>query len=222
MATMMHGANVYLDSEIYDDDSPGHHQMDDYDEMMGGDHQEDDFPVSCFSREYLTQLAGTEDLEACAFLEMRADTSQEDLSGVGLAMPMLVQLRLSNSIVPSARTFGSTFQRLQVVWIARSGLEDLKGIASLVDLKELYAAFNEVSDVSPLAELDNLQVVDLEANQARGWHFFVLGWHFLHHYFCSQTPAPVDDRQPVCSRNQSDTPGSDTPLVGRMVKTRFN
>ena len=34
-----------------------------------------------------------------------------------------------------------------------------------MQLRELYAAFNDVSDVSPLAELDHLRAVDLEANR---------------------------------------------------------
>ena len=81
---------------------------------------------SCFSRQYLSRLAGTDDLASCAFLEMRADTTEDDLSGVGAALPALAQLRLSNSVLPSARSFGSTFQRLRVLWVARSGLEDLQ------------------------------------------------------------------------------------------------
>ena len=164
---------AFLDDEIYDDDSPDHHPVDDDDlGVLGGLARPPDpsvdapdlQPASCFTPEYLAALAGTDNLEACTFLEMRADTTDEDLSGVGRLMPALAQLRLSNSVLPEMRAFGSAFQRLTVLWIARSEVEDLAGVASLVDLRELYAAFNEVSDVSPLAELDHLQVVDLEGN----------------------------------------------------------
>ena len=164
---------AFLDDEIYDDDSPDHHPVDDDDlGVLGGLARPPDpsvdapdlQPASCFTPEYLAALAGTDNLEACTFLEMRADTTDEDLSGVGRLMPALSQLRLSNSVLPEMRAFGSAFQRLTVLWIARSEVEDLAGVASLVDLRELYAAFNEVSDVAPLAELDHLRVIDLEGN----------------------------------------------------------
>ena len=164
---------AFLDDEIYDDDSPDHHPVDDDDlGVLGGLARPPDpsvdapdlQPASCFTPEYLAALAGTDNLEACTFLEMRADTTDEDLSGVGRLMPALAQLRLSNSVLPEMRAFGSAFQRLTVLWIARSEVEDLAGVASLVDLRELYAAFNEVSDVAPLAELDHLRVIDLEGN----------------------------------------------------------
>jgi hypothetical protein len=127
-------ADTYLDSDlVVDDDSDD-----------GGDNDDgDDGFSSCFSREYLADLAGTEDLAACTFLEIRADTTVESLSALGQEMPALQQLSMKNSLTRSMRTFGSTFQRLTVLWIARSGLEELAGIGSLVDLRELYAAFNE-------------------------------------------------------------------------------
>ena len=167
---------AFLDDEIYDDDDLGHHAADD-DDVAGilAPRAEDDatalgeamdlFPASCFTPEYLSELAGTADLASCAFLEMRADTTDEDLSGVGRLMPALTQLRLGNSVVPSFRAFGSAFQRVTVLWISRSEVRDLTGVASLVDLRELYAAFNDVTDVAPLAELDHLTVVDLEGNR---------------------------------------------------------
>ena len=47
----------------------------------------------------------------------------------------------------------------------RAGVEDLSGVASLVRLTELYASFNDIADVAPLAELDFLEVLDLEGNR---------------------------------------------------------
>ena len=55
------------------------------------------------------------------------------------------------------RDLGTALQGLQVLWIARSGLVELEGLGAFVNLRELYAAFNDVTDVSPLAELDELQ-----------------------------------------------------------------
>ena len=80
---------AFLDDEIYDDDDLGHHAADD-DDVAGilAPRAEDDatalgeamdlFPASCFTPEYLSELAGTADLASCAFLEMRADTTDED------------------------------------------------------------------------------------------------------------------------------------------------
>jgi hypothetical protein len=188
---------AYLDAEVYDDDEPGFHPLDD-DDFGRGDGADASAPArepssasllhasqfgstmhadeassyaldgsyaTCFSEAYLKSLAGCDDLTTCATLEMRADCTREDLGGVGRAMPSLARLRMSNSVAPSMRTFGSAFQRLTVLWISRSGLEDLAGIGSLLRLRELYASYNEVADVSPLAELDDLRVVDLEGNR---------------------------------------------------------
>ena len=188
---------AYLDAEVYDDDEPGFHPLDD-DDFGRGDGADASAPArepssasllhasqfgstmhadeassyaldgsyaTCFSEAYLKSIAGCDDLTTCATLEMRADCTREDLGGVGRAMPSLARLRMSNSVAPSMRTFGSAFQRLTVLWISRSGLEDLAGIGSLLRLRELYASYNEVADVSPLAELDDLRVVDLEGNR---------------------------------------------------------
>ena len=166
---------AYEDEDVYDDDEPGYHPVDDDDEpdldlnapgldIAGGPDGATDWDLG-LTEDRLAELAGTDDLATCSHLEIRADATRDDLSGIGRAMPALARLRLSSSVVPAARAFGSAFQRLQVLWIARSGLEDLAGIGALVQLRELYAAFNDVSDVSPLAELDHLQAVDLEANR---------------------------------------------------------
>ena len=178
MGTRYQYDEAYDEGDIYDDDEPGHHPVDDDDDddldpdapgldLRGlglddeaggtGDHPTD--WDRGLTEDRLAELAGTDDLATCSHLEIRADATRDDLSGVGRAMPALTKLRLSSSVVPAARAFGSAFQRLQVLWIARSGLEDLSGVGALVQLRELYAAFNDVTDVSPLAELDELQVV---------------------------------------------------------------
>lgn len=165
---------AYEDEDVYDDDEPGYHPVDDDEpdldlnapglDIAGGPDGATDWDLG-LTEDRLAELAGTDDLATCSHLEIRADATRDDLSGIGRAMPALARLRLSSSVVPAARAFGSAFQRLQVLWIARSGLEDLAGIGALVQLRELYAAFNDVSDVSPLAELDHLRAVDLEANR---------------------------------------------------------
>ena len=184
---------TFLDDEIYDDDASEHHPVDDLmdadaraNALIPGDSDADsdaDLDIatlgvevasvdlapslSCFTPEHLSALAGcdVESLGTITSLEMRADAAEEDLSAVGELMPRLAQLRMNTSIVPTMRAFGSRFQSLRVLWIARAGVEDLSGAAALVRLTELYASFNDIKDVGPLAELDFLEVLDLEANR---------------------------------------------------------
>ena len=52
-----------------------------------------------------------------------------------------------------------------MLWLGRCGLRDLDGISSLGRLGELYVAYNSVSDLSPLALLEHLTVIDLEGNR---------------------------------------------------------
>ena len=184
---------TFLDDEIYDDDASEHHPVDDLmdadaraNALIPGDSDADsdaDLDIatlgvevasvdlapslSCFTPAHLSALAGcdVESLGTITSLEMRADAAEEDLSAVGELMPRLAQLRMNTSIVPTMRAFGSRFQSLRVLWIARAGVEDLSGAAALVRLTELYASFNDIKDVGPLAELDFLEVLDLEANR---------------------------------------------------------
>lgn len=46
--------------------------------------------------------------------------------------------------------------------MARCGTEDLDGVSAMVNLQELYLAYNEISDLSPCGMLENLQILDIE------------------------------------------------------------
>ncbi|KAM8892608.1 uncharacterized protein lrrc56 isoform 2-T4 [Spinachia spinachia] len=48
--------------------------------------------------------------------------------------------------------------------MSRCSLQDLDGICTFTSLKELYVAYNNVSDLSQLGMLENLQLLDLEGN----------------------------------------------------------
>ena len=119
---------AYEDEDVYDDDEPGYHPVDDDEpdldlnapglDIAGGPDGATDWDLG-LTEDRLAELAGTDDLATCSHLEIRADATRDDLSGIGRAMPALARLRLSSSVVPAARAFGSAFQRLQVLWIAR-------------------------------------------------------------------------------------------------------
>lgn len=191
-ASLTMDEETFLDDEIYDDDGE-YHPVDDVGEAVDvraavvptvtDDNDSDGdldigtlgtqmtsmdiAPASCFTPAHLSSLAACSvtNLHTQTFLEMRADAAEEDLSSVGEMMPGLAQLRLNQSIVPSMRCFGSSFQNLKVLWVARSELRDLDGIAALINLTELYASFNDITDVAPIAELDFLTTLDLEGNR---------------------------------------------------------
>ncbi|XP_048342656.1 leucine-rich repeat-containing protein 56 isoform X2 [Sphaerodactylus townsendi] len=112
----------------------------------------------------LQALTGLDDLRQVRTLEMRVDTRENSLGNFGAYLPNLKQLKLNNSVVTSVRDLGTALSHLQVLWMARCGLSDLDGISSCCSLKELYAAYNNIADLSPVSLLEHLEVLDLEGN----------------------------------------------------------
>ena len=103
---------AYEDEDVYDDDEPGYHPVDDEDEpdldlnapgldIAGSPDGATDWDLG-LTEDRLAELAGTDDLATCSHLEIRADATRDDLSGIGRAMPALARLRLSSSVVPAA------------------------------------------------------------------------------------------------------------------------
>ena len=112
----------------------------------------------------LRRLAGRDELEAVRYLEMTADTSEQTLGDLGRRLPALEELRLSSSNISTLRDLGTALHGLQVLWIARSSLVELEGFGAFANLRELFAAFNDVVDLSPISGAERLQVLDLEGN----------------------------------------------------------
>lgn len=46
--------------------------------------------------------------------------------------------------------------------MCRSGVTDLDGLPMLLSLRELYLAYNDISDISSCGLLEHLTVLDLE------------------------------------------------------------
>ena len=80
----------------------------------------------------------------------------------GAYIPNLKQLRLVNSHVPCVRDLGTCLGRVEVLWLPRCKLKDLDGLPALSSLRELYLAFNEVTDISLITMLSSLELLDLE------------------------------------------------------------
>ncbi|CAI2728968.1 unnamed protein product [Schistosoma spindalis] len=97
-------------------------------------------------------------------LDFEVDTDRISVANFGTYLPNLRHLRLSNSNIPSVRDLGTFLNNVEVIWMPRCCLVSLDGLSSFTKLVELYIAFNGVSDLSPCAMLDNIEVIDLEGN----------------------------------------------------------
>ncbi|CAF3413201.1 unnamed protein product [Rotaria sp. Silwood1] len=127
--------------------------------------QEADFLLEEFlSPTKLRALTGTDDLANIRELEMIVDTSDTSLGNFGVYLQKLVQLKLSNSVIPRIRDLGTSLSHIRILWMARCCMNDLDGITSLQSLEELYVAYNEISDLSALSMLEHLRLLDLESN----------------------------------------------------------
>jgi len=113
----------------------------------------------------LQEISGKDDLKQVTSLEMVVDTRETTLGNFGQYLPLLAQLKLSDSVIPSVRDIGTSLSKLTVLWMSRCGLTDIDGIASIQSLKELYVAYNNIEDVSPISFLESLEVLDLEGNK---------------------------------------------------------
>jgi len=97
--------------------------------------------------------------------EMRVDLSFNSLQYAGDILVNLRQLKLNGSIINSLRDIGNSFRNLEILWISKCGMKDLAGLSSFPKLKELYAPYNSIKDLSNIILHDNLQVLDLEGNE---------------------------------------------------------
>ncbi|KAF3689004.1 Leucine-rich repeat-containing protein 56 [Channa argus] len=146
------------------------------------------------SPEKLKLLCGTQDLSHITSLELCIDTQENTLGNFGAYLPKLVQLKMNNSMIMSARDLGTTLSHLQVLWMTRCCLKDLDGISALSSLKELYVAYNNLSDLSHICMLENLQVLDLEGNDVDD----LVQVQYLG--LCSKLQKLTLEGNPVCAR----------------------
>mmetsp|Transcript_34118 Transcript_34118/g.106850 ORF Transcript_34118/g.106850 Transcript_34118/m.106850 type:complete len:167 (+) Transcript_34118:33-533(+) len=138
------------DDIIYDD-----LESSDYGELDGTDFDE----LSEFlSDDSLRELTGCDDLNNCLFLEARVNSEEVIIRNLGEKLPRLIELKLNNSNINSIRDLGTAFKKLMVLWMSRCNLQELDGISAFDSIKELYLAFNEISDLSPLVGCDTIEV----------------------------------------------------------------
>lgn len=118
----------------------------------------------------LSRLSGIHiyDLPAIKTLELRVDTEEDTLYNLGQACPRCKQLKLNGSNIETLRDLGTTWSNLQVIWVVRTGLVELE-LSALPNLKELYAAFNNITSLSSLMFHERLEILDLEGNAVDDW-----------------------------------------------------
>ena len=107
-------------------------------------------------------LTQASDLNAVKFLELKVDSRKTGVGELGKLVPNVEQLKLNNSFVPLIRDLGSGYQNLTVLWMARCNLQDLDGLGNMRHLRELYLAYNEIVELSPISLLEHVEILDLE------------------------------------------------------------
>lgn len=92
-------------------------------------------------------------------LTLQIDTNIHSIYMASDFLPNLVSLTLDGSVITSVRDLGVGFNSLQSLSLNECGLNDLDGIGVLTGLRKLSLCDNFLSELSPLAMHDNLQVL---------------------------------------------------------------
>jgi internalin A len=98
------------------------------------------------------------DLSELESITLTVDLSYQSIHNVAELLPNLKTLTLDNSIVPCVRDLGTGFRCLSSLSLNNCGIFDLDGISVLSALKSLSLKGNQISDVSPLATHENIEV----------------------------------------------------------------
>ncbi|XP_050441482.1 leucine-rich repeat-containing protein 56-like [Adelges cooleyi] len=80
-------------------------------------------------------------------------------------VPNLVQLDLTDSFLPSLRDFAFKLDNLKILTVTSCGLRSLDGIWNVPNIEELYAADNDISDITLCSTLTDLTVLDFARNK---------------------------------------------------------
>ncbi|XP_045342429.1 leucine-rich repeat-containing protein 56 isoform X13 [Leopardus geoffroyi] len=155
----------------------------------------------------LRALARVDDLRLVGMLEMCVSTRESSLGNFGVHLPNLSQLKLNGSCLGSVRDLGTSLGRLRVLWLARCGLTDLDGIGCFPVLKELYVSYNNISDLSPLCLLEQLEVLDLEGNSVEVLEQVPPGYNYRAEIIPTEPPSGHSAPSSPCLRPSHGPPG---------------
>ena len=112
----------------------------------------------------LRRLTDEKELDDVKRIELSIDTECVTLTELGSHLINLTELKLTTpSYLPTLRKLG-TLPHLKVLWASAVGLENIDGTSGLTTLREMYISYNQITDLSPLAYLEHLEVLDIESN----------------------------------------------------------
>lgn len=94
-----------------------------------------------------------------------ANTTEMSLNYLKDFFPSLSTLILTNSYLASIRDIGASYSHLKVLSLTFCDLTTLDGISQIsFRIEELYLSHNKISNISDLIGMNNLLILDLEAN----------------------------------------------------------
>ncbi|GMH73629.1 hypothetical protein TL16_g06245 [Triparma laevis f. inornata] len=121
------------------------------------------------SDEKLWSICGTRHLSLVTQLSIIVDSSRIFLDDLPNYLPNLQSLTLDNSRIGSIRDLGTDLRGLVRLSMGECGLMGLEGIGALDSLRELRLSNNQITDLTPLAMHETLQVLDLTSNNIEDW-----------------------------------------------------
>lgn len=108
---------------------------------------------------YIRNETGEDDLSSLVHLTLVIDTSIQSIYDLHHFLPNLQYLVLDNSTISTVRDLGIGLRSLKSLSLASCGLYDVDGIGVLTGLQELCLRDNYITDVTPLAMHENLEVM---------------------------------------------------------------
>jgi Leucine-rich repeat (LRR) protein len=123
--------------------------------------QDDDFQSimnSIINEEYIRRETGADDIEAIIHLNLVIDTAEQSVFELSEILPNLKHLILDHSNIASIRDLGIGLRFLTSLSLSSCSLYDIDGIGVLTGLQELCLSDNYLTDVTPLAMHENIQV----------------------------------------------------------------
>lgn len=125
---------------------------DDYEAMLA---------MTTIDENYLTEVLGpTVDLHRVDYLSLTVNSTTQSFFDLPDLLPALQHLVLDNSMIGSIRDLGIGLRCLISLSLCNCGLYDLDGIGVLATLQELNLTDNYLTEVTPLAMHDHLQVLN--------------------------------------------------------------
>lgn len=113
---------------------------------------------SVIGAKQIEEASEGQNLDDIICLSLKIDTVEKSISSLGSLVPNLRDLILDHSRIASIRDLGVDLRCLLTISLNDCCIDELDGIGSLTHLKTLSLRNNSITDVSPLAMHDHLEV----------------------------------------------------------------